>query len=196
MKKLIALIIFIASFGTSQAQEHFVSIKTGQIDLADYTPRFYVGAELDFNFESGFGIHYSLLFGKKYFHMPLAPIGGAFVGLAIIGGSGSDTTSRKWGAGILIGLLTAAIPEGIHYNIKVSDAFAITPYISPLQFEYIGRNTRSGGQDSFAGGGIGARFHFYLGGARISPYAEYKIHYHKYIHNGYSAGINVAMKLN
>jgi hypothetical protein len=57
-----------------------------------------------------------------------------------------------------------------------------------LQFEYI----KTGGeQDAFAGGALGIRFHQYLksGKSRISPYFEYKIHYDKDLHPGFSTGL-------
>jgi hypothetical protein len=200
MKKFLALIFILISVGTAQAQLEkgatYLSLRTGQVNLEDYTPRFYGGVELDVMVSDNIGIHYSVLFGEKYFHMPLAPFGGLFVGLAI-GGSRDSTDSRRIGAGILFGLLTAIIPEGISYNFKVNDAMGVAPYISPLQFEYIINKGQDSGQDSYAGGGVGIRLHMYLseGSIRMSPFAEYKIHYSRNVHNGYSVGINFTKKI-
>ena len=93
----------------------------------------------------------------------------------------------------MIGILTAIIPEGISYNIELNDHAGLAPYISPLQFEYL----KSSGQDSFAGGAIGIRYHQYVSdnAIRISPSLEYKIHYHNPAHGGISAGINFAYRI-
>ena len=198
--KYIILILFIFSFGKSflsqiDKGEGYLSIKGGYINIDDFTPRAYGGIEFDLLAWEKVGIHYSLLFGDNYFHMPIAPIGGFLLG-AIIAGSEDEDGENRLGVGLVVGLLTAIIPEGISFNIKVNDQIAFAPYISPLQFEYI-RNDSKTKDDSFAGGAIGLRFHHYYYNSqfRISPYMEYKIHYNKYTHPGISAGLNLSYKV-
>ena len=160
-----------------------------------FTPRAYGGIEFDLLAWEKVGIHYSLLFGDNYFHMPIAPIGGFLLG-AFIAGSEDDDGENRLGVGLVVGLLTSIIPEGISLNIKVNDQIAFAPYISPLQFEYI-RNDSKTKDDTFAGGGIGLRYHHYSYNQkfRISPYIEYKIHYNKNTHPGISAGLNLSYKV-
>ena len=183
-----------SSFGQIEKGTGYVAVKGGYLNINDYAPRGYGGLELDILAGEKVGIHYSILFGQKYFHMPLAPFGGVFVGFAIANNTKEDSTSTgKIGLGALIGILTAIIPEGISYNIELNDHAGLAPYISPLQFEYL----KSSGQDSFAGGAIGIRYHQYVNDntMRISPSVEYKIHYHNPAHGGISAGINFAYRI-
>ena len=197
IKTLVVLVLLCACescFSQIEKGTSYVAIKGGYLNINDYAPRGYGGLELDLLVGEKVGIHYSLLFGEKYFHMPLAPFGGVFVGLAIANKTKDDSTSTsKIGLGALIGILTAIIPEGISYNIKLNETSGLAPYISPLQFEYI----KSVGQDSYAGGAIGLRYHQYFSdnSFRISPSIEYKIHYSSPAHGGLSAGLNFAFKL-
>lgn len=200
MYRLICAVILLASVFNCQSQEKmkrdaFLSAKTGYLSINDFDARFYGGIELDAMVNDRIGIHYSILFGKDYFHMPLAPIGGWFAGLAVgMAASDSSKTFGGLGAGLLVGIITSIIPEGISYNIPINDELTIAPYISPLQFEYL---KTGGGQDSFAGGGIGLRLHKTIDNNRfrISPYFEYKMHYHSDLHNGISAGLNFSANL-
>ena len=199
--KYIILILLIFSFGKSffsqiEKGEGFLSIKGGYINIDDFTPRGYGGIEFDLLAWEKVGIHYSLLFGDNYFHMPIAPIGGFLAGIAVAATENDSTGENRVGAGLIVGLLTSIIPEGISLNIKVNDQIAFAPYISPLQFEYI-RNDSKTKDDSFAGGAIGLRYHHYYYNQqfRISPYMEYKIHYSKNTHPGISAGLNLSYKV-
>lgn len=200
MRYIIVALFTLICFG-SKAQmakgNVYVSGTAAFVDLDGFTSRWSGGVQLDAMITDKWSIHYNILGGKRYFHMPLAPFGGVFVGLAI--GSTTDSTgSRKIGAGILFGLLTAIIPEGIAYNIHMNNNLVLSPYISPLEFEYITNNSQKGGTDSYAGGGVGLRSHFLLmnGKFRVSPFAEYKIHYAKNIHNGTLLGVQIGMRLN
>jgi hypothetical protein len=198
--RLILLALLLSSSFVCQSQENekralFLSAKSGYLSIKDFGPRYYGGIELDAMVGDRLGIHYSLLLGEKYFHMPLAPIGGVFAGLAV-GKAAADSTKTfgGLGAGLLIGLITSIIPEGVSYNIPVNNTLTLAPYISPLQFEYL-KTTE--GQDSFAGGGVGFRLHKNLKENlfRISPYFEYKMHYHRDFHNGFSTGLNFSVNL-
>jgi len=196
MKSITAIVVLLLfSFQTYAQIEKgatYLAARSGYLSINDYTPRGYGGLELDILAWEKVGIHYSLLFGEKYVHMPLAPVGGVFLGLAVAGTEDS-TGNNRIGPGLVLGLLTAIIPEGISYNIKLSEKSGLAPYISPLQFEYL----KGDGQDSYAGGAVGLRYHQYLGDKqfRISPAIEYKIHYNKNSHGGISAGLNIAYQL-
>lgn len=200
MRYLIVALFTLVCLGSKAQMEKgnvYVSGTAAFVDLDGFTSRWSGGVQLDAMITDKWSIHYNILGCKRYFHMPLAPFGGVFVGLAI--GSSTDSTgSRKIVPGILIGLLTAIIPEGIAYNILVNDNLVLSPYVSPLEFEYITNNSQKGGTDSYAGGGVGLRSQFLLmnGKLRVSPFAEYKIHYAKNIHNGTLLGVHIGMRLN
>jgi hypothetical protein len=182
------------SYAQHQKGSVFLAARMGHLEINGFGPRVYGGIELEFMIADNFGIHYSILFGKEYFHMPLAPVGGILTGLLVGSAFKSDSTRNGVGIGIIIGLLTALIPEGISYTIPVAKRFYIAPYVSPLQFEYLKSDN---GQDAFAGGALGLRVHQYFnaGSFRLSPYFEYKIHYSENIHPGFSTGLNFALKL-
>jgi uncharacterized membrane protein YeaQ/YmgE (transglycosylase-associated protein family) len=170
----------------------YFSPRVGYLDIDGFAPRPFGGMELEFMVSDRWGIHYTILGGQNYFHMPLMPIVGALAGF-IVGStkSSSDSSKRNVGMGIIVGIIGALIPEGISYTMPIStrSKLYVAPYISPLQFEYL--KTKGGGQDGFAGGAVGLRFHQYFGEgkSRISPYFEYKIHYAKDLHPGFSAGL-------
>jgi hypothetical protein len=63
--------------------------------------------------------------------MPLAPFGGVALGL-VIAGSADSTVNNRLGLGLLVGALTAIIPERISYNIKWNELSSIAPYIKPI----------------------------------------------------------------
>lgn len=192
---VIVLTSFFILSGNCNAQHKdgrvFFSSRIGYLDQDGFGPRGFGGMELEFMLGDRFGIHYTLLGGQDYFHMPLAPIVGTLIGF-IVGStkSSSDTTKRNVGMGIVIGIIGALIPEGISYTMPISKKtrLYIAPYFSPLQFEYL---KTGGGQNGFAGGALGLRYHQYLssGKSRISPYFEYKIHYHRDLHPGFSTGL-------
>ncbi len=193
------VIILLASFlmqpSSAFAQHNkgsaFLSPRIGYLNIDGFNPQPYIGIELDYMVSDKVGIHYSLLFGQKYFHMPLAPIGGAFIGIAIAkAASESDTTRSGMGIGLFVGLLTAIIPEGISYTTRVSSKLYIAPYVSPLQFEVLNK-------EAFAGGAIGLRFHRYFHSEkiRLSPYFEIKKYYGTTPHLGFSTGASLSFAI-
>ena len=184
------VIILLFSFqGHAQIEKGaiYFGARAGYLSIEDYAPRTYGGLELDVMVTDKIGIHYSILFGEEYFHMPLAPVGGFFVAAAV-----SDI-DEGFGFGLLLGAITAIIPEGVSYNIPLGENSGFAPYISPLQFEYV----PSGEGNTYPGGAIGLRYHQYVGKKlfRVSPMVEYKVHYNKNPHLGISAGLNIALQL-
>gem|GEM_PF-3355659 len=111
--------------------------------------------------------------------------------------SGSNAAAKKYSAGILGALILGIIPESIGYNFPLNDRAIVTPYLSPLQFEFI-REKRADPGNIFAGGGIGCRMHFLTKNEalRLSPHVEYKIHYAQPTHYGISAGISCYVRIN
>ena len=168
-----------------------------------YEPKIYSGISLDILAWEKVGIHYDLLFGKKYFHMPLAPLGGGALGFFIASLKDSTDQARP-GLGLILGIITSLIPEGISYNIQLSNSSTISPFVSPLQYESIGElitlnnNINASVKYNYAGGGVGLRYHQYLSKnkIRISPSFEYKIYYSKPFKDGFSASISVGLCLN
>jgi len=199
MKRILFVISFLTIVLISHAQHQgtYIGASFGRLDIDNYTPRIYGGVELDLVFENNLGIHYTLLGGQNYFHMPLSPLAGFILGFGMINTEPiSDSTDSKVGLGVLIGVITAIIPEAISYNIPLNDQMSIAPYISPLQLEYL-KNKGAPEGNWYAGGGVGLKYHFYVnyGKFRFSPYLEYKVHYHKDLNKGFSYGVNLAMKV-
>lgn len=184
---LIVLLALVTITTNAQTKEVYIGARVGRLAIEDYTPRMYGGLDIDVQFENNFGIQYSLLGGKGYFHMPLgAPIGVA-LGI-IISSARNNNDSSRIGFGVLIGVLTAIIPESFSYNIPIHEGLSIAPYVSPLQFEFLKNGVEKG--TWYAGGGAGLRLHIYSNDRRVrlTPYVEYKIHYASNIHNGLSFG--------
>ena len=194
---------FQATFSQIKKGSTYISIKSGYLNMKFFEPKIYGGLTLDILAWEKVGIHYDLLFGKKYFHMPLAPFGGAALGV-IIASSEDSTGENRLGLGLLVGAITAIIPEGISYNLKLSHPSTLSPYVSPLQYESIGKlatlnnNQNASLMYDYAGGGVGLRYHQYLSNnkIRISPSFEYKIYYSKPFKDGFSAGISAGLCLN
>ena len=189
-------------FSQTKKGSTYISIKSGYLNMKFFEPKIYGGLSLDILAWDKVGIHYDLLFGEYYFHMPLAPFGGAALGV-IIASSEDSTGENRLGLGLLVGAITAIIPEGISYNFKLSNSSTLSPYISPLQYESIGKLVTLNNQNAsvkydYAGGGVGLRYHQYLTNykIRISPSFEYKIYYSKPFKDGFSAGISVGLCLN
>lgn len=181
----------------SQSKSSYFGVRFGYLKMDNYTPRNYGGIEFDIQFENNVGIQYSFLGGENYFHMPLAPPFGFIAGLAAANsGSVTDSTTNKFGLGVLVGVLTAIIPESVSYNIPLSDNFSLCPYISPLQLEFL-KNEGDESGNWAAGLGIGTRLHTYLGNRkfRASPYVEYKIHYQQDAPQGFTFGLNCAVRM-
>lgn len=180
-----------------QNVETYISARFGHLKMEGYTPRQYGGVELDFQFENYMGIQYSFLGGKNYYHMPLAPPIGFWAGLAATNSVPlTDTTIDRFGLGVFIGILTAIVPESVSYEIPFNYNFSVSPYISPLQLEFL-KNKGNEKGDWSAGLGIGSRLHLYLnqGKLRVSPFFEYKIHYKNGIPKGYTFGLNIAARI-
>ena len=197
-KHLFIFILSVVSFtAKSQYENHYLGVKTGYLSLQDYEPRVYSGLELDIAVNNKVNIQYSLLFSKNYFHMPLAPPIGFLVGLIASNSKPpSDSTDTKYGMGIIAGIIVAIIPESIGFNIPISRNATFTPYISPLQLEFI-KNTNEAEGNWYAGGGVGLKYHLITDNQRyrISPYFEYKIHYTSNIHNGFSTGVSISTRI-
>ena len=188
---VVVLLASLSGFSQNERQTTYLSITGGGLNIAEFDRRPYFGLELDVHVTERLSLQYRLLFGDGYFHMPLAPIGGAYGGLLIIGIGLETLEISTLEIGVLLGVLTALLPEGISYSFPVNEQWALAPYVHPLQFEVIA----SEGRDSFAGGSIGTRVHSYFFGGkmRLSPYVEYKMHYHNPIHNGVSVGVNLGI---
>jgi hypothetical protein len=196
MKKTIFTVFIILLFGFTsiQAQESknsgfFLGAKGGYVSLDNLNPRFYGGIEVDVAFNNNFGIQYSVFAGKKYFHLPLGLATGGVLAYIKL----KDTAS--WSSGIiLLGILTAIIPESISYNIALNNNFVLSPYVSPLQFEYWEEQKS---ESLFAGGAFGVRLHKNISRQRfrLSAYFEYKIHYHKDLNKGFSTGLNFSVNM-
>lgn len=202
LKRILVILCILTSVPPciSQAKRGDVMIGPvlGYASLDNYTPTSYGGLQIDFMVSDRIGFHYSLLVGKNYLHLPLAPVGGIYVGVWT--GTRLGERDSRVGYGLLAGtiafILTSMIPEGISYNFPVTNGFAIAPYVSPLQFEYLNNLENN---NSFAGGAVGLRLNSFIplekGYARISPYAEYKVHYSRDTHPGFSTGLNLSMKI-
>lgn len=198
MKTLLLLSAFIFSIQSfSQHKSTYVGFRFGHLDMASHTPRNYGGLELDFQFENQFGIQYSLLSGKNYFHMPMAPAAGMVLGLVMVNATPlNDSTTNRVGLGVVIGLITALIPESFSYTIPVNQSLSFSPYISPLQLDFI-KNEGDKEGEWYAGMGAGVRAHIYMKDQkyRLSPFAEYKIHYANQIPQGYTFGLQISARV-
>lgn len=192
------LVQILFGFGQMTTSDVFFGARGGHLDIDGFGPRAFSGFDVEYMFATHLSVHWSVQFGEDYFHMPLGPVGGIFAGLAVAASSANrDTTdtSKGIGTGLFVGLLTSFIPEGMAVHVPITPKSAISPYISPLQFEFI---RRAKGQDSFAGGAAGMRLHFYADRKytsyqiRITPFVEYKIHYHSDTHPGFIAGGSIA----
>ena len=191
---IISLLVVLSSNAQMEKGDVYVKAVGGQVSLRSFTPRTFGGAELDVMMNDKWGLHWSFHFGKKYIHTPLAPYAGVALGF-IIGSTTDSTGSRNIGAGILFGALMAIIPEGISYNINL-DKSTVSPYISPLQFDFIKNNSQKGGTDSYAGGAAGLKFSVFPAEKhRITFFGEYRIHYYKDIHPGYAVGLKYGFNL-
>jgi len=188
-KSITILLVIISTMANAQLKEAYVGARVGLLAVEGYNTRLYGGLELDLEFENNLGIQYSLLGGKGYFHMPIGAPAGLLLGLIISNSRpNADTTKNNAGLGVFIGVLTALIPESISYDIALDDNLSIAPYISPLQLEFLKNGVEQG--IWYAGGGAGVRLHIYTRNkrARLTPYAEYKIHYASNLHEGFSFG--------
>lgn len=198
MKNFVTLcLVFISLTAFSQHKETYLGFKFGHLEMDNYDGRNYGGLELDIEYESHFGIQYSMLSGKNYFHMPMGPAAGLLLGLVIVNSKPlNDSTINRVGLGIILGLITTIIPESFSYNVPIHDNFSIAPYISPMQLDFL-KNEGDLEGEWYPGLGLGTRFHVYLNDRkfRLSPYAEYKIHYSDQVPKGYTFGLNFAARV-
>ena len=194
MNKLVLIFLVLSfNYSVSYAQDFYLGYKVGHLKMNNFSERRVQGIQLDVIFpESKLGIHYDLLWGKRYFHMPAAPIGGLKVGTAIAGSS--DTISRRT-IGLIVGLLLAAVPEGISYNAKIGETLELAPYISPLQ--YVDINDRGEEYVSSLAGSLGVRFNifFFSRKFRFSPFIESQLLYKTGNYHGASFGVTASFRV-
>ena len=180
----------------------FLGPRVGYLMINDYEARPYYGLDFEVMASDRIGLHYSVLFGAGYFHMPIGPMAGVVTGglvmtLGVNAADDIDDLGAALGIGGVVFLLTAAIPESVHFHIPINKEITLVPYVSPLQLEFV-RATR--GEDTFMGGGLGCRVNILKNnskaGVRISPNVEYKIHYADNLHPGLSGGLTMAFRLN
>lgn len=159
--------------------------------LNNYSPRNAIGFELDVMVNNYIGIHYSVLFSRKYIHSPAGPIGGGFLASRWAGAGSGD------GVFFLL-LITSVIPEGVSFNYSITRSLSIGLKISPLEFDYIRNENQLFGQDSFMGGSAGLKLDFLtsLKQFKLSPFVDYKLYYHKNETRGFFGGISVGYNLN
>lgn len=194
LKLLFLTLILAIPFKNTNAQlkqgDISISAQGGRLSLKDYSIRNATGVNLDFTLGNNIGIHYNVSVGRKYFHAPLAPVGGGYVMGFLLKGDGS------FGGAIVVAALFSLIPEGISYNITFNQKIGISPYISPLQFDFIKQENQISGTDAFAGGAMGLKLNLLAAEKiRISPFGEYKIHYNRNTHPGVYFGIDVGYRI-
>jgi hypothetical protein len=184
MRLIFLLLILVAGISTCQGQfskgNILISPGIGQLHIDVFNPRNYGGIEFEKCLGEHVGIHYSVLFGADYFHMPVGILVGAVGGvLGLVSGAG------------FIFFLTAAVPEGVSFYIPLGDKTTLSPYISPLQLEFVRK--RIVDEDTFVGGAVGVKLHQSLNADWLfSPFVEYKIHYVEAVHPGISAGLKIS----
>ena len=192
MNKVVLIILTLCFISSSYGQDVYVGYKAAYLNMNNFSERRVGGVQLDIVFpDNHLGIHYEFLWGKRYFHMPAAPIGGAFLGIAIAGLSDS---SKGMITGVLLGLLLAAIPEGVSYNAEINDRFEFAPYLSPLQFVDI--NDKGREYASVMAGSVGVRFNFHDSDRifRFSPFIEGQLLYKKGDYTGLSFGATASLR--
>ena len=189
--KLVVIIFTLSFISSSYGQDVYVGYKFGYLKMNNFTDRRVEGVQLDLVFpKSKLGIHYELLWGRRYFRMYAGP----YAGLVVAGRIASDT-SNGIGASLFLGLLFAAIPEGISYNAYVHKSFDFAPYISPLQIVDI--NDKGEEYATAMAGSLGARFNFYASNRvfRFSPFIEGQLLYKKGDYIGLSFGATASLRL-
>ena len=122
--------------------------------------------------------------------MPIAPFFGFAFGKEIA----SDELDKLL-PGIVIGLIAAAIPDGISYRINMNERIGIAPYIKPLQ--YVDINDKGGNYASSAAGSLGVRFNIYTFDKkfRFSPFIEGQALYKKGNYTGISYGLSASYRI-
>lgn len=179
------------SYSQLSQGDSFISLKTGLLNLNNYSQRNVIGAEVDIMVSDHIGIHYNFLFGRKYFHAPAAPIGGAFAFIFLADGV------ENLGGAILVGALLTVIPEGVSFNTNLNPNMSLGVKLSPLEFDFIRNENQEFGTDSFVGCSAGLKFSYLFDDKRfrISPFGDYKLFYHKNKTHGFFAGISIGYNL-
>ena len=133
MKKLVLLILLFSTAIALQAQDESrltLSANTIQVDnfhAYSINPTFEVALNDNWNlrYELGFGIRGNK---KFYMHTPVTlPVGGVLF-IAGIGSGGSFLNT--------LGILLMIAPEGVSFDIQLSDEFELSPYIDLNSCEY------------------------------------------------------------
>lgn len=143
--------------------------------------------------------HYSIMAGNNYIQMPLGPHLGVLAGREILASSAPDSATigesikyfffKPVGA-IMIFSLLSLLPEGVSYNLPLSEKLTFSPYISPLQAEFMNKKDNKWIIASELGIGLQFNQKGLRGNTtRISPYVGYRIRYLKNFRNPLSAGI-------
>lgn len=194
-KVLCFSLYFLGTTSSSNAQltegDITFSLQGGVLSLNGFEERRPIGVNIDFTLKRNIGMHYNINFGQNYFHAPLAAAGTG-VAMNYLLGSGI----YAFGTSFFGGLLFALIPEGISYNIAFSKHVGFSPYVSPLQFNYIEKRNQTTGTNVYAGGAIGLKFNLILlDNIRISPFGEFRTHYNREPHLGTYFGIDLGYRL-
>jgi len=133
MKKHIFILLFsFAVLNANSQSESRVSLMANTIQVGNFhaysiNPTFELAVSDHFNlrYQLGFGIRGNK---KFYMHTPVtAPIGGILFVAGLGGGGGFIST---------LGILLLIVPEGVSYDISVSDNLELSPFIDLNSCEY------------------------------------------------------------
>jgi hypothetical protein len=191
--KYLVLSLLIAISMSSFGQDVYFGYKLGYLNMNSFSERRVQGLQLDIVYpDNHLGIHYEILWGKRYFHMPAGPVGGYYLGKFLV--EAVDSNSKGRGLGLLVALASIALPEGISYNVKVNERFEFAPYLSPLQFVDI--NDKGKEYATAMAGSLGVRFNFYNSDRtlRFSPFIEGQLLYKKGDYSGMSFGATASVR--
>lgn len=189
--------------------EFSLSFKSGRLNIKNHIAKLAFGLEFDVLFPNNIGISYSLLFSNKYVHTTLLPVAfpyalaNAIEHLAVVDTLDINTVldndtipsedlnnSSRIGTALLMSVMLLLIPEGINYNFRYfNDHLRVSPFINPLQVEYI----RTINKKRYFGGGIGLMINSILCNKTLkaSVYYEHKIHYHNELNPGFLTGFKI-----
>lgn len=186
--------IFLFNAQSSQAGDFSFGINTGVNNTKYYNPKLYSGLQLNVGLGINWEIQYTVLFGKKYFHMPLSPALGLVAGSYILNDDeDEDDEDESWSedlsSAFWVALLVSVIPETVSYKTPLSENIEFAPYVSPLQLDCF-KTTESNFLPMLA---LGTAFNFDIPkyNMRLSPYAEYKFEYGNFLNQGYAMGLTL-----
>lgn len=145
--------------------------------------------ELNINFYDYFSLDYRIAAGRNYFHSPLTtPIA---ITSGLLGVAAEDSNSLK-GLYVLVAIAALAVPEGISAHIPIGKHSYLSPTLSPLGFEYLGRKNDSEKQKIFAAGNFGLKYdHFLDENWFFSLQGIFKIAYSREYRSGVFFGIQL-----